>query len=228
MKLFTFILAFLFLLGWSGVASGQVIAQQDFNSLPAGTFTADQLPTGSQLTNSGSRNIGGPGLDFVSTWFDTRGVFFGPVTPSGDASDFIGVNSFAGSAAPDVAADGTPVASGVEQNFEFNDTDGAVVLSFEAVDVSGFTNRQLRLNYWINDTGYESDDAFTVSLSNGGLGIVLLGFGETELEANAEIGEANPASWKTLTVDLDAVLASSGLNPANLILSIAVDVNSGD
>ncbi|MCB9302781.1 MAG: lamin tail domain-containing protein [Lewinellaceae bacterium] len=228
MRYLTTILITMVLSVWAGGLSAQIIAQQDFNSLSAGAFTTDQLPSGVQLTNTGSRNIGGPGLDFASTWYDTRGVSLGPVTSTGDASDFIGVNSFSGASSPDVSASGVLVTAGIEQNFEFNDTDGAVVLNFEAVDVTGFTNRQLRLNYWINDTGYESDDAFTISLSNGGLGIVVLGYGATELEANAEVGEANPASWKSLTVDLDAVLASSGLNPANLILSIAVDVNSSD
>ncbi|MCB9274597.1 MAG: lamin tail domain-containing protein [Lewinellaceae bacterium] len=228
MKYLTFILSTLGLLLWAGNLSAQIIAQQDFNSLTAGTSTTDQLASGMQLTNSGSKNIGGPGLDFVSTWYDTRGEGSGPVTPSGDASDFIGVNSFAGASAPDVSASGAAVSSGVEQNFEFNDTDGAVVLNFEAVDVSGYTNRQLRLKYWINDVGYESDDAFTISLSNGGLGAVVLSYGETGLEANAESGEASPASWKSLTVDLDAFLTSSGLNPANLILSVTVDLNGSD
>jgi hypothetical protein len=211
-----------------GVLSAQIIAQQDFNSLPAGNINSDGLPTGSQLTNPGSKNIGGPGLDFSATWFDTRGVGLGPATPPSDVIDFTGINSSSGLNAPDVSADGTAVSDGTEHNFQFNDTDGAVVLNFEAVDVSGFTDRKLRLNYWINDIGFESNDAFTISISNGGLGIVLLGFGETELEANGATDESDPASWNALEVDLDAVLASSGLDPTNLILSIAVDVNSPD
>jgi hypothetical protein len=202
------------------------VATQDFDALSdAGTLTTDSLPSGVQLTNAGSRNIGGPGLDFSTTWFDTRGEGTGPVTTVGDSSDFIGVNSFTGSNAPDVAPGGAPVASGVEHNFEFNDGDGALVLRFESVDVSGLSNRYLSLNYWIAPTGYEADDALTISVSNGGLGIVLLGYGETELEANVSADDGTD-NWKTLEVDLDALLASSGLDPSNLILSIAADTNA--
>jgi hypothetical protein len=206
------------------------IATQDFNALSdAGTFTTDSLPSGVQLTNAGSRNIGGPGLDFSATRYDTRGVVAGPVTTAvdGDSGDFVGVNSFTGTNAPNVAPGGAPVAGGVEHNFEFNHTDGALVLNFESVDVSGFANRFLSLNYWINTTGYEADDALTISISNGGLGIVLLGYGETELEADASADDGTD-NWRSLEVDLDAVLASSGLDPTTLILSIAVDTSAGD
>lgn len=205
--------------------AASLIAAQDFNSLSdSGTFTTDSLPSGVQLTNSGSRNIGGAGLDFATTWFDTRGESFGPVV-SGETGDFIGVNSFSLSNAPDVGPGGAAVASTLEHNFEFNDGDGALVLNFEAVDLSGFTDRVLSLKYWINSTGYESNDAFTISISNGGLGIVLLGYGETELEANASADDGTN-NWRTLVVDLDAVLSSSGLSDTNVILSVAVDTNS--
>lgn len=208
-------------------ASAATIAAQDFNSLPDdGTANNDSVASGVQLTNAGSKNIGGPGLDFATTWFDTRGEGSGPVT-GGESGDFIGVNSFAGAGAPDVGPGGTAVASGVEHNFQFNDGDGALVLNFESVDVSGYTNRTLSINWWINSTGYETDDAFTISLSNGGLGVVLLGYGETELEANASSDDGSD-NWFTTTVDLDALLLSSGLDPTNLILSVSVDTNSSN
>jgi hypothetical protein len=224
-KLATLFLASLLL---SQSAFSIIIAEQDFNSLSSAfTSTTDSLPSGVQLTNAGSKNIGGPGLDFSTTWFDTRGVVLGPVTTTSDTQDFIGVNSFTGGDAPNVAPGGTAIAAGTEHNFEFNDGDGAVVLNFESVDVSGFTNRTLALDYWINDTGYESSpaDQFTISISNGGLGIVLLGFGETELEANASADDGTD-NWMSLLVDLDALLTSSGLDPTNLILSVAVDTNA--
>ena len=138
--------------------SAAVIAEQDFNALDdSGSQTFDSLVDGSLLTNAGSSNSA-DGLDFTSTFYDTRGAN-GPVSPTSDSSDFIGVNSFAGSNSPDVAADGAAVSSGTEHNFEFNDTDGRVELVFEPVDVSGTTGRVLTLDYWVADTGYESDDS---------------------------------------------------------------------
>lgn len=70
-KLAALFLASLFL---SQPAFSIIIAEQDFNSLSSAfTSTTDSLPSGVQLTNAGSKNIGGPGLDFSTTWFDTRG-----------------------------------------------------------------------------------------------------------------------------------------------------------
>ena len=203
-----------------------LITSQDFNSLSdAGTASFDSVSNGSLLTNAGSFNSGGPGLDFSTRWNDTRGVTSGPVTATSDTSDFIGVNSFAGSNAPNVSPDGTAVASGSEHNYEFNDGDGALVLTFESVDLSTYVNRYLSLDYWITDTGYESDDNMTVSLSNGGLGIVLLSLSGTQLETNSSADDGS-ANWMSLLVDLDALFASSGLDPSNSILSIAVDNNA--
>ncbi|MGJ3251060.1 MAG: endonuclease/exonuclease/phosphatase family protein [Elainellaceae cyanobacterium] len=200
-----------------------IIASQDFNALTGSTFTTDSLPNGSPLTNTGSFNIGGDGLDFQTFWFDTRDEGSGPVTPTNDSSDFIGVNTFTGSNAPDVAPDGTPV-SNSERNFEFNDTDGRTDLVFESVDVSGLSDRALRFNYWINNTGYESGDAFFITLSDGTNSQTFLNFSEPELEANISPDDGN-ANWKTATINLDDLI-SNGFGET-LTLTISVDTNAG-
>ncbi len=199
-----------------------VIAAQDFNALTGEAFTVDSLPSGSALTNTGSFNLGGAGLDFQTVWFDTRNEGAGPVTPTNDTSDFIGVNTFTGSGAPNVAPDGTPVSSS-ERNFQFNDTDGRTDLIFEPVNISGFGDRALRFNYWINDTGYEADDAFFFTLSDGTNSQSFLNFGELELEANVS-PDNGTANWKTAIVNLETLI-SSGFSET-LTLTISVDTNA--
>ena len=202
------------------------IASQNFNSLTDGNaFTTDQLASGAQLTNLGSLNTDSSnGLTFATFWTDTRGVGSGPVTPSSDSSDFIGVNSFTGGNSPDVAADGTSVSSGVEHNFEFNDGDGRLDLVFEAVDVSGEIDRILSFDYWIADTTYESDDGFFFTLSDGTNSQTFLNFGETELEANSSADDGS-ANWNSITVDLDDLIDNQGFGET-LTLTVSVDTNA--
>jgi len=201
------------------------IGTQDYNGLSdTGSSITESVTSGLPLPNAGSYNTGGPGLDFMTYWIDTRGTITGPVT-SGESGDYIGVSSFTGSYAPDVAPDGTAVSSGVEHNFQFNDTDGRLDLVFEPVDLTGLTNRSLSLYYWIATTGYESDDAFYVTLSDGTQDQTYLNFGEEELEANVSADDGS-ANWNQLTVDLDALISGSGFGEV-LTLTVSVDTNSG-
>ncbi len=82
----------------------------------ATTETFDMLPSGSMLTNPSSRNTNPTlGLRFRTIFTATRSTnALGPVTPTMDTSDFIGVNSFAGASAPNFGPMGVPVAAGVE------------------------------------------------------------------------------------------------------------------
>lgn len=209
----------------SGVASAQVvIAGQNFNALDdSQTFNNDVFAMGSSnnlLTNAGANNVGGPGIDFQTFWTDTRGNS-GPLDGT-ESGDFIGVNSFAGNNAPDVGFNGTPVASGVEHNFQFNDGDGRLDLVFEAVDTTGFTSRTVDVKYWINGgTGFEDDDSFVITLSDGVSTVTALSLvGEVALEsaASADDGSNN---WQSLSFDLDA----AGLGPV-VTLTISADTNS--
>lgn len=192
------------------------IAAQNFNGLSdSATVTFDMITSGSALTNAGSKNANPLlGMTFETRWFDTRGVGTGPVTPTSDTSDFIGVNSFAGSGAPATSPTGVPVASGVEHNFEFNDGDGRLDLIFDPIDTSGYTNRTLSLSYWIAATGFEATDSLSVNLSDGNSTLTLLVLGELGLEATQ-------GSWLPLSVDIDAL----GLG-SNLQLTVSVDADA--
>lgn len=202
----------------------QIIAQQTFNDLEGSALTTDSLPDGSQLTNSGSFNDDSSlGLTFATFWFDTRGVGLGSVTLTNDSSDFIGVNTFTGNNAPNVAPDGTNIGE-TEKNFEFNDGDGRLDLVFAPVDLSGFSNRILSFDYWINDTGYERNDAFFFTLSDEENSRTFLNFGETELEANVSSDDGT-ANWNSVSVDLEELI-EAGFGE-ELTLTISVDNNAG-
>lgn len=203
-----------------------IIAEQSFNTLDAGnTFTDDQVPDGGQLTNASSFNISSDPLNlgFRTFWFDTRGNGTGPSVGS-ESGDFIGVNAFSGSNAPDLGPTGIAVSAGVEQNFEFNDGDGRLDLVFDSVDLSGQTNRQLSFDYFINDTGFESNDSLSASLSDGSISANLFSLGESGLEGQAS-SDSSPI-WQSINVDLDQFITDNGLGE-NLTLTISADTNSG-
>ncbi len=211
-----------------------IIASQNFNAISSGnTFNNDDsLQDGDALTNAGSNHasVGAGDLGFQTLFFNTRGTSNEAGTGSGpaatDASDFIGVNSFAGVNAPDVAASGSAVTTGSEHNFQFNDTDGRLALVFDGVDVSGFQNRTVSLNYFIADTGYEADDDFSITISDGTTTVTVLDFGEAELEANTSVDDGT-ANWNALNIDLDQIIADNGLDATNITLTVNVDTNSG-
>ena len=207
-------------------AQAAFIAGQDFNALDSSNSnTTDSITDGSALTNGGSFNNGGTGLDFSTIWNDTRGVTNGPVTATSDSSDFIGVSSFTGSNAPDVSAAGVAVAAGSEHNFQFNDGDGRLDLTFEAVDVSAYTNVELSLNYWIADTGFESTDTFSVTVTDGVNDFIALDFSEPEMEGNASADDGT-ANWNNLLVDISNLI-SQGFDATSIQLIVGVDTNSG-
>lgn len=208
------------------VQATEIIAEQNFNALSSsGTYTTDDVTSGSPLTNSGSFNNGGEGLDFQTYWFDTRGIVDGPVD-SDEGNDFIGVNSFTGSNSPDVSAAGVPIGADVEHNFEFNDADGRLDLVFEAVDVSSFEERQLTLNFWVADTSFEEDDSFVISLSDGSTSVDVYSVSGSALQDLTNGDAASASEWQALSVDLEDVMSSNALGET-LTLTVSVDNNSG-
>ena len=206
----------------AGSALAVEIASQDFNGLDdSGTFTLDAFVGSGTLTNSGASNAGGGGMDFVTNWFETRGTT-GP-NDGNEGSDFIGVNSFSGNNSPDVGPTGVAVASGVEHNYEFNDGDGRLELTFAAVDASGYTDVEVSFNYWITDTTWESNDFFSATLSDGVGSVSIFNWGELSLEANVSPDDGSN-NWGLMSISNVETL---GLDMSNLILTISVDNNSG-
>ncbi len=218
-------------------AHAAIIAEQNFDIIgPAypsnPTPTTETLPMGSVAqplthlgaTYDGSSPIADGGLTFRTLWTDTRGNA-GPLIPGGtgiDTTDFIGVNSFSGGNAPVTNAAGVPYAAFQQYNYEFNDADGQLDLVFDPVDTSGFGNRALSLNYWINATGFEPEDSFSVSLSDGTTSETVLSLSDTQLEALGASDSANPSTgWNNLSVDLEAL----GLGD-QVTLTVTVDNNA--
>lgn len=212
----------------SGTIGTTMIAMQDFNSLDSsGTTNTDNFPAatvdapltniGAAFTGPGDANHpGGVGMSFATTWTDSSGDN-GPIDPP-DSDDFIGVNAFTGSDAPNVAPDGTPVSAGTEHNFEFNDADGLVKLVFDPVDVSGFEDLGLTLKYWIADDSYENNDRLVVAVSDGTDTQILLNLDDDDLEANTS-ADNGTANWLMLN---EAITLTGNM----LTLTIAVDNNA--
>lgn len=206
--------------------ASEVIAEQNFNALSASeTFTSDDVSSGSPLTNGASFNQGGSGLDFQTVWVDTRSLTDGPVDGT-ESGDYIGVNSYNGSNAPDVSADGTSISDASEHNYEFNDADGRLDLIFESVDLSGHTDRQLSLNYWVNADTFEDDDSFVIALSDGVTDVEIYSVAGSSLEALALGDSGDAAEWQSLTIDLENTLTANSLSET-LTLTISVDNNAG-
>jgi hypothetical protein len=216
------------------LASGTVFAadlgSQNFNGLStAGGPSFDSLPAGSQLTNTNASNSGGGGLDFATYWAaDTRGNpnGTGPVFLGNDTSDFIGVNSFAGSNSPDVAPGGAAVSSGTEHNFEFNDGDGRLELRFAPVDATGNTNITVSFNYWINGgTSFEDSptDMFFADLTDGTTTVSILSLlNGTAINAQGSADDGTD-NWKLASISNVETL---GLDISQLQLIISNDCDS--
>lgn len=212
--------------GSSVSANAAIIFGQNFNSLDASaSFTSDEVSNGGQLTNAGSMHTGtGPtDLGFATYWLDTRGTTDGPRDGT-EGGDFVGVNSFAGSNAPNTAADGATVSSGSEHNFQFNDGDGQLNLVFENVDMSGLSDRQVSFDYWVAPTGFEATDTFSATLSDDGANsVTFLSLVDTQLE-DAPGNDVDGTVWGNAALDLESL---SGFNMSALTLTISVDTNSG-
>jgi Bacterial Ig-like domain len=208
---------------WNFTTTGvsAVIAQQNFNELAVQTANIDAVADTTQLTNNGSFNTGGPQLDFTSTWFSTRGNLTGPNLGAGvaDIQDFIGVNSFTGGFSPNVSAAGTPV-SATETNFEINDTDGTVTVTFEPVSVAGFSDRVLTFNYWISATDFEAGDIFRARISDGTNSTNFIDFDSVAMNANESLDNGT-ANWRTASVNLENLIDNLGYG-TTLTLSISV------
>ncbi|MEL6329373.1 MAG: hypothetical protein AAFR38_06895 [Planctomycetota bacterium] len=212
----------------AGTATGQItIASQDFNDVGSAassnpTETFDMVSSGGQLTNFGASDQGFGTLGFDTFWIDTRGVGTGPVTATSDTSDFIGANSFTGFGAPVESFDGVAYAAFSEYNYEFNDGDGRVEARFDSVDASGFSDVRLSIDYFVANTGFESDDLFEIILSDGSNSQTILSLSEPGLEA-ANPGVTDRSGWFRIDFDISA----SGLDLSSLQLTVAVDTNSG-
>jgi len=165
------------------------IATQDFNALSSSfTSTTASVASGQPLPNQGSLNSGGPGIDFESFWVQTRANATGPISLP-DTSDFIGVNGASVNGLPAASPTGAAVGAAGDHNYEFNDSDGRIDVEFEAVDMSGYQDREITLFYWVGTSdNYEGGDRFIVRVTDGANTYTALDQNAAALQANRACG----------------------------------------
>jgi len=138
-------------------------------------------------------------LGFSSYYFNTRND-----TGLTDG-DYVGVTDYAFTVGS--FPDGT-------QGFELSDCDGMMTVSFDEVDLSGYSSAYVSVAYFVQSTGWESGDSIRIwVVVDGGTEIDLLN------TAGSDIDDLNiEGAWDTLEVDL------SGYTTA--VLKIQLDSNS--
>ena len=159
-------------------------------------FTSFEEPDAAAKTESNPLDVNDEGLNFTpgggdqelgfsTSFIDTRGTGeTGPVDGT-ESGDFIGVTGFTGSVGS--FTDGV-------QGFQWNDPDGAVVLTLDAIDASAFTDLELTFDLFVDDTGYESTDKFDIEVNDTNV----LSLGETDFEGSlADV-------WTSYALDLSA------------------------
>jgi len=159
-------------------------------------FTSFEEPDAAAETESNPLDVNDEGLNFTpgagdqelgfsTSFIDTRGTGeTGPVDGT-ESGDFIGVTGFTGSVGS--FTDGA-------QGFQWNDPDGAVVLTLDAIDASAFTDLELTFDLFVDDTGYESTDKFDIEVNDTNV----LSLGETDFEGSlADV-------WTSYALDLSA------------------------
>jgi len=148
MKKITFFAAFFM----SAVAFSQIetIAETSF----------EEPAIGSQYTDTGDasvahdliNNTDEAPVDFtqVATEIGFDAKYEPYDTPSSGITDgdFVGVTDFTG--------DVTNYTDGI-QGYQMSDTDGNMIVEFDAVDFTGYTNNTISVDYFVNETGYEGD-----------------------------------------------------------------------
>ncbi|MEO1438701.1 MAG: hypothetical protein AAFV80_24380, partial [Bacteroidota bacterium] len=118
--------------------------------------------------------------------------------------DFVGATDFTGAVGAFTAG---------LQGYQISDPDGEMVVTFDVVDVTGASNVTLSLDYFIQDTGYESDDNLEIIVvENGSITTTVLSLSDGDLE--------NRGTWETLSFS-----AAPATTTIQLIVSF--DSNSG-
>ena len=157
MKKITFLAAFLI----SAIAFSQT-------ETIAGT-SFEEPATGGQYTDTGDasvahdliNNTDEAPVDFTQVadeiGFDARYEPYDTPSEGLTDGDFVGVTNFTG--------DVTTYTDGV-QGYQLSDSDGNMIVEFDAIDFSGFTNNTISVDYYVNETGYEGDGTVNESSSD--------------------------------------------------------------
>lgn len=139
------------------------------------SFEDPVVVAGVQYTDTGNpatdhdlvNNPGEPPVDFVSTGGEIgfNATFIAGGSVGLTDGDYVGVTDFTGAVSTFI--DGL-------QGYQFQDTDGTMLLTFDAVSLTGRTNPTLDMYYFVRETGWESGDSIRIWLElNGGTEIDL-------------------------------------------------------
>jgi len=187
--------------GIAGAAAAQVeLASQTFDD----NSTAPQITDNADFGSLQGQFFDGTGLGWGLSFTDTRGTGSGGPVDGSESGDFIGVTDFTG----EVGAFPTPA-----QGFQWNDTDGLVTLSFDAIDATGFTDLALDFGWFVTETGFEDEDFFAVEVN-----------GDRIFEVRGDNLESGPFSGDFGFPSLD-LSAFDGLSAVNI--DFLADTNSG-
>ena len=168
------------------------------------TDTGDPAVDHPLVNNPGEPDVNytstGGEIGFSSYYYNTRndvGLTDG---------DYVGVTNYTGTVGS--YPDGS-------NGFEFSDTDGKMTVTFDAVSLTGASSPQISVQYFVQSTGYESDDVIRIwVVVDGGTELDLLN------TTGSDIDDLNiEGAWKTLTQDLTGYTTAT--------LKVEMDCNSG-
>lgn len=147
-------------------------------------------------------------------------IVLDPTTPNGPMGfsdgDYFGVATTASI----VSEIGAPPAEGT-QAFFMDDVDGTVTMSFDIIDLSGTVNPQFSLQYFLEETSWNVQDLFKVTIQFSDCGSSDITLIDTTTGAG-DIDFLNiEGSWNTLSADL------SGYTTCKAQLIIDFSSNSG-
>jgi len=186
----------------SAAADGRVVAD--------GAIVDIENNDGQSVVESTAASDGTLGFD--ATWQNTRndvGLSDG---------DFVGVTNFTGTVGS--YPDGS-------QGYQLSDADGQFILTFDSVDVSGFDNVTLSLDYFVQETGWESDDAITIEVVTDAGTVTVLNTTGSDIDDLGIEGSFIPgsvalpadATTAQLVVTLDSNAATEALYIDNIVFA---------
>lgn len=176
------------LLFFAGSAQAAVIGYTSFEEPGLGgryTDTLDAATDHALINNAGQMVVNyvstGGELGFSSYYYTTGGSGLSD-------GDYVGVTDYT----PSVGnfTDGS-------QGFEMQDTDGIMVTTLDAVNLTGYVNATVSMDLFINETGWETDVIRAWVTVDGGVEIDLLNTAGQDID---DLGIEN--CWRTLQTNL--------------------------
>ena len=155
----------LFSLMLSNLSYGQTVASTSFEEPAAGAQyvdTGDASIAHDLINNVGESDVDyAPGVGASEIGFDASYIPYDTPSVGLTDGDFVGVSSFTGTVGS--YTDGN-------QGYQFSDIDGIMVLEFDSVDMTAYTDISVNIDYFVGSTGWESADFIKIyvrDLTNG-------------------------------------------------------------